>query len=175
MPGLECLKLNDSVINCFRDIGTSFKNVKVLHIARCEIREVQGIQAFKQLEELYVSFNEIDDLFDISFLHKLTVLDFEGNNVAKPEHLNYLRRLEALEDVNFKQNPVKTNDSRKYYDLIEASCPQLVTLDDEDVGQGFFDQKRASVITQKAPQTENDLVLRFANLGLEIDLKPEFD
>ena len=68
MPGLECLKLNDSVINCFRDIGTSFKNVRVLHIARCEIREVQGIQAFKQLEELYISFNEIDDLFDISFL-----------------------------------------------------------------------------------------------------------
>jgi len=151
MPGLECLKLNDSVINCFRDIGTSFKNVKVLHIARCEIREVQGIQAFKQLEELFISFNEIDDLFDISFLQKLTVLDFEGNNVAKPEHLNYLRRLEALEDVNFKQNPVKKNDPRKYFDLVEANCPRLVTLDDEDVCQGFFDRKRASVITQKVP------------------------
>jgi hypothetical protein len=79
-------------------------------------------------------------LFDISFLQKLTVLDFEGNNVGKPEHLNYLRRLEALEDVNFKQNPVKTNDPRKYYDLIEASCPRLVTLDDEHVCQGFFDR-----------------------------------
>ena len=43
MPQLDLLKLNDSVISCFRDIGTSFKNVRVLHIARCEIREVQGI------------------------------------------------------------------------------------------------------------------------------------
>lgn len=46
MPSLEMLKLNDSVIRCFRDIGTSFRNVRVLHMARCEIREVQGIQAF---------------------------------------------------------------------------------------------------------------------------------
>jgi Leucine-rich repeat (LRR) protein len=81
LQSLEYLKLNDSVIRCFRDIGTSFKNVRVLHIARCEIKEVQGIQAFEQLEELYISFNEIDELFDISFLEHLTVLDFEGNNV----------------------------------------------------------------------------------------------
>ncbi len=40
LPSLDLLKLNDSVIRCFRDIGTSFKNVRVLHIARCEIREV---------------------------------------------------------------------------------------------------------------------------------------
>ena len=40
LSSLEFLKLNDSVIGCFRDIGTSFKNVRVLHLARCEIREV---------------------------------------------------------------------------------------------------------------------------------------
>lgn len=47
LQSLELLKLNDSVIRCFRDIGTSFKNVRVLHMARCEIKEVQGIQAFE--------------------------------------------------------------------------------------------------------------------------------
>lgn len=85
LSSLDLLKLNDSVIRCFRDIGTSFRNVRVLHIARCEIKEVQGIQAFEQLEELYISFNDIDDLFDISFLEHLTVLDLEGNNVSKVE------------------------------------------------------------------------------------------
>ena len=50
-------------------------------MARCEIKELQGMQAFEQLEELYISFNEIDDLFDVSFCEHLTVLDFEGNNV----------------------------------------------------------------------------------------------
>jgi len=84
------------MIRCFRDIGTSFKNVRVLHMARCEIRELQGIQAFGQLEELYISFNEIDDLFDISFCEHLTVLDLEGNSIAKEEQLRYLNRLTKL-------------------------------------------------------------------------------
>jgi hypothetical protein len=37
---LEFLKLNDSIISSFRDVGTSFKNVRVLHISRCELKEV---------------------------------------------------------------------------------------------------------------------------------------
>ena len=75
------LKLNDSIIPSFRDIGTSFRNVRVLNIARCELAEVQGIQAFEQLEELYIAYNEVTELFDIGFLEQLSVLDFEGNNV----------------------------------------------------------------------------------------------
>ena len=47
LPSLEYLKLNDSIVRTFRDLGTSFKNVRVLHIARCELKEVQGIQAFE--------------------------------------------------------------------------------------------------------------------------------
>jgi hypothetical protein len=43
LPNLDILKLNDSIVRCFRDIGTSFRNIQVLHIARCEIKEVQGI------------------------------------------------------------------------------------------------------------------------------------
>lgn len=82
LPSLEFLKLNDSIISNFRDIGTSFKNIRVLNIARCELRDINGIQsAFAQLEELYISYNDITELFDIGFLEYLTVLDLEGNNV----------------------------------------------------------------------------------------------
>lgn len=55
--------------------------MRILHLARCELREVQGIQAFEHLEELYLSYNDIDELFDIGFLEHLTVLDLEGNNI----------------------------------------------------------------------------------------------
>lgn len=37
---LEFLRMNDSVIKCFRDIGTSFKFVRILMLARCELKEV---------------------------------------------------------------------------------------------------------------------------------------
>jgi Leucine-rich repeat (LRR) protein len=98
--------MNDSIIKCFRDIGTSFKFVRILHLARCELREVQGISALEQLEELYISYNDIDDLFDIGFLEHLTLLDIEGNNIKSLDQLYYLKRCQNLTDVNLKYNPV---------------------------------------------------------------------
>lgn len=92
LASLEYLKLNDSIIRSFWDIGTSFKNVRILHLARCELKELQGIQAFPQLEELYVGFNDIEELFDVGFCEHLQVLDFEGNNVGSVEQLYYLKR-----------------------------------------------------------------------------------
>jgi Leucine-rich repeat (LRR) protein len=71
LTSLEELKLNDSIISSFSDTGTSFKNVRILHIARCELKEVQGILAFEQLEELYIGYNEINELYDIGFLEHL--------------------------------------------------------------------------------------------------------
>jgi len=37
--------------------------------------------AFEHLEELYISYNFIEELFDIGFLEHLNVLDMEGNNI----------------------------------------------------------------------------------------------
>lgn len=85
MSSLESLRMNDSIIRCFRDIGTSFRFVRILHLARCELIEVQGIQAFINLEELYINYNHIDELFDVGFLEHLRILDFEGNNVKAIE------------------------------------------------------------------------------------------
>ena len=143
LPSLEYLKLNDSIIASFRDVGTSFKNVRVLHIARCELKEVQGIQAFEQLEELYISYNEIDDLFDISFCEHLQILDFEGNNINSIDNLYYLRRLSRLTDLNLKHNAVSKEFS--YHAKIKENVPNLQVLDDEDVGENaeqFFEEKK---------------------------------
>ena len=106
LGSLEYLKMNDSIIKCFRDIGSSFKFVRVLHLARCELREVQGIQAFEYLEELYLSYNDIDDLFDIAFCEHLSVLDLEGNSIKSLDQLYSLKRCPQLTDVNLKYNPV---------------------------------------------------------------------
>ena len=37
---LQELKLNDSTINSLRDIGTTFRNLKVLWISRCNLTEL---------------------------------------------------------------------------------------------------------------------------------------
>jgi hypothetical protein len=40
LSSLESLRMSDSIIKCFRDIGTSFRFVRILHLARCELKEV---------------------------------------------------------------------------------------------------------------------------------------
>ena len=126
---LEYLKMSDSIIKCFRDIGSSFKFVRVLHLARCELREVQGIQAFQHLEELYLGFNEVTELFDIGFLEHLAVLDLEGNCVRSLDQLYYLRRCAQLTDLNLRGNPVQAEVA--YHQRIQEHAPGLTCLDDE--------------------------------------------
>ena len=184
LPSLEYLKLNDSIIGSFRDVGTSFKNVRVLHIARCELKEVQGIQAFEQLEELYISYNEIPDLFDISFCEHLQILDFEANNVSSIDNLYYLRRLSKLTDLNLKHNAVTKEFS--YHAKIKENVPNLQILDDEEVGEdheAFFDGKKqsarrqesklpdSSASSESAMQQAIQVVMeKFKNLGLSQDV-----
>ena len=183
LSSLQDLKLNDSIIRSFRDLGTSFKNLQVLHIARCELKEVQGILAFEQLEELYISFNQIDDLFDIGKLEHLQILDFEGNNVKQIDQLYYLKRLQRLTDVNFKHNPVQKETA--YYSKIKENVPNLQILDDEAVGEdvaSFFDQKQKEQRKLNIAQAQEDeeqaqrfnlkndsIFNRFVQLGLDAD------
>lgn len=35
--------MNDSVISSFRDLGTSFKNVRILYLGRSGLNDIQGI------------------------------------------------------------------------------------------------------------------------------------
>ena len=184
MSSLEFLKLNDSIIPTFRDIGTSFKNVRVLHIGRCELKEVQGIQAFEQLEELYISYNEIDELFDIGFIEHLTVLDLEGNNIKDFDQLYYLKRCRNLTHVNMKYNPVQTGKNTigssgttlaemkcEYYDKMKEFVPMIEELDDEEVDNEFFQRKKVECSEIK-DVNENDksfldlpLVKRIKDIG----------
>lgn len=184
LSSLEFLKLNDSIIPTFRDIGTSFKNVRVLHIGRCELKEVQGIQAFEQLEELYISYNEIDELFDIGFIEHLTVLDLEGNNIKDFDQLYYLKRCRNLTHVNMKYNPVQTGKNTigssgttlaemkcEYYDKMKEFVPMIEELDDEEVDNEFFQRKKVECSEIK-DVNENDksfldlpLVKRIKDIG----------
>lgn len=184
LSSLEFLKLNDSIIPTFRDIGTSFKNVRVLHIGRCELKEVQGIQAFEQLEELYISYNEIDELFDIGFIEHLTVLDLEGNNIKDFDQLYYLKRCRNLTHVNMKYNPVQTGKNTigssgttlmemkcEYYDKMKEFVPMIEELDDEEVDNEFFQRKKVECSEIK-DVNENDklfldlpLIKRIKDIG----------
>ena len=69
-------------------------NVTVLWLNRCSLMEVEGIAALPNLKELYLAFNEIEDISALSALEKLESLDLERyeNNAynTDPRSLTYI-------------------------------------------------------------------------------------
>jgi len=96
------------------------------------------------VEELYISYNEIEDLFDFGFLEKVEVLDLEGNNISSLDQLNSLRRCPNLRHLNLLHNPLENDVA--FYKRIQECCPNLKSLNDEPIGRpDFFEEKTASI------------------------------
>lgn len=83
LPNLRRLKLNDSHLASFRDLGTSLRNLSILWLSRSGISDLDGISVLEHLQELYVSFNDIEDLTPLSLHESLAVLDLEANKVSE--------------------------------------------------------------------------------------------
>ena len=128
LKSLTLLKLNDSVIPSIRDLGTSFKNIKILYLNRWEMKTLAGLSWFEFLKELYISYNDIDDLFDISYWNNLEVLDLEGNNVPTWDNISYLLNWSKLTDLNLSNNPI--SNYQNYQNRVKELLPQLRFLDD---------------------------------------------
>lgn len=56
----------------------------------------------EHLTELYASYNDIQDLYDISYCDKLEVLDLEGNNISTWDNVSYLMGLDHLIEVHLE-------------------------------------------------------------------------
>jgi Leucine-rich repeat (LRR) protein len=74
VPNLQQLKLNNSTLKSFRDLGTSLRNLQCLWLSRSGIVDLDGIGALLALKELYVSFNDISDLTPLAMHDELQVL-----------------------------------------------------------------------------------------------------
>ena len=77
---LQQINLYFCPLNSFRELGTGWPALKILSAYGCTVKDLNGINGFPKLEELYAPFNEIDDISTLSFLnHGIRVLDLEGN------------------------------------------------------------------------------------------------
>lgn len=90
-----------------------------------------GLSSFEFLKELYASYNDIKDLFDISYCYHLEVLDLEGNNVSTWDNISFLMGLDQLTDVNLSWNPV-TKESN-YLNRVKEMLRQVKYIDDVHV------------------------------------------
>lgn len=76
MPLLSELRLErGSNLASFRDLGSSLTNLRVLWLSACGIRHLDGVGALSSLEELYLAFNDVEDLTSIALHDRLEVRD----------------------------------------------------------------------------------------------------
>ena len=105
-PNITELKLKASYVQSLRDIGTSFKNLRILKALKVGLDDLEGITSFPQITELYLAFNPISVLSALIYCDTLEILDLEGCTVNKMSELHHLDTCERLASVNLEGNPV---------------------------------------------------------------------
>lgn len=74
MPGLAELRFErGSTLASFRDLGRSLTNIRVLWASACGVQHLDGVGALAGLEELYLAFNDVEDLTSIAMHERLEV------------------------------------------------------------------------------------------------------
>lgn len=135
LVNLKFLKLNDSFIQSIDDLGSNFKNLKILQINNCKLKELSGIICFEQLEIFEAKNNEISDLIELEMSTSLVKINLENNLIEDEQNIYFLSSLDNLEYINLMGNPIKNYD-KKLKELLpnlKEIDVQKEICDDEDI------------------------------------------
>lgn len=146
---LEILRLSQSTIHSFRDLGCELNNLLVLSASCCGVTDLDGITSLPVLEELYLPFNDVQDCTALAFHDTLQVLDLESNRIADEAELATLGTCPKLTCLTLGGNPIAS--TLHYGRLVSHHIAHLEFLDDqprdaanqhENVGDQIVDQER---------------------------------
>ncbi|XP_029552499.1 leucine-rich repeat-containing protein 56-like isoform X1 [Salmo trutta] len=88
-----------------RDLGTTLSHLQVLWISHYSLADLDGVPS-SSLKELYVAYNRVSDLSQVSMLENLQLLDLEGNDVDDLVQVQYLGLCSQLRTLTVEGNPV---------------------------------------------------------------------
>ncbi|CAK0879275.1 unnamed protein product [Prorocentrum cordatum] len=129
VPSLQELRLNQSSVPSLRDLGTGLSRLRVLWLCRSAVQDLGGISALPSLEELYLSFNDIKELYPLVTHESLQVLDLEGNLVEDFSEVQSLEAVTSLRELNLSLNPL-WKGAGVSRDRVLQALPRLEVLDD---------------------------------------------
>ncbi|KAH3882307.1 uncharacterized protein LOC127882434 isoform X2 [Dreissena polymorpha] len=143
LQNLQQLKVSNSNIPRIRDLGSSLRSLNVLWASRCGLLEMDGISSMCNLRELYLSYNEINDISPVSMLENIEILDVEGNNLDDIIQVQYLSICSKLTNLTLDGNPLCNQptpgeelEDYDYRQAVKKAIPHLQTLDDEVLIEG---------------------------------------
>ena len=137
LPRLERLRFRQSKLCSFRDLGCDLLNLRVLHAARCGVSDFDGVAALPALEELYLSFNDVEDCTALAFQENLMVLDLESNRIADVAQIGELSTCDKLSCLTLLGCPIAS--TKDYRDSIAMALPSLEVLDDNKLNESDGD------------------------------------
>ena len=123
LTNLIYLKLNNSLIQTINDLGTNFKNLKIIQMNNCKLKDLGGLICFEHLEIFEAKNNLISDLIELEMCMSLKKLDLENNLVDNIQNIYFLSSLDGLVYLNLLKNPIQN-----YEEKIKNLLPNLKEL-----------------------------------------------
>ncbi|MCQ2817174.1 MAG: hypothetical protein MJ252_07905 [archaeon] len=105
MPSLINLNLSGSVILSFDELGISLKNLEILNLSNCQLKYLTGIICFEYLKELDISYNQIQDIFELDMCTSIQILKINNNKISDEDNFVILQTLPALKELYISNNP----------------------------------------------------------------------
>ncbi|XP_064403963.1 dynein axonemal light chain 1-like isoform X2 [Halichondria panicea] len=111
LANCETLSLSSNCIEKISNLN-GLKNLVTLSLGRNLIKNITGLEAVADtLQQLWISYNNIEKLKGITVLAKLKVLYMSNNNVKEWSEFQKLGELQNLEDLVFVGNPLEEKHS----------------------------------------------------------------
>ena len=138
LSNLIYLKLNNSLIQGINDLGTNFKNLRVVQMNNCKLKDLGGLICFEHLEVFEAKNNLISDLIELEMCMSLKKLDLENNLVDNIQNIYFLSSLDGLIYLNLLKNPIQN-----YEDKIKNLLPNLKELNvpNNDLCDDYYNSK----------------------------------
>ena len=128
-------KLSLSTNNIEKIQFLKFKNLRILSLGRNNIKRIGGLEEVSAtLEELWLSYNQIEKLEGLSSLAKLVTLYMSNNKIRSWDEVSKLAQLPELKNILLVGNPLYGDKSVDNYKEINAPLvvkriPQIENVD----------------------------------------------
>lgn len=144
--------------------AADIEEIDCIRLINCGIKEIDNLELFHHINELYLSNNQITSLENLSILFKLKILDVSYNNITSEGLRKSIARLpKSLISINLTGNPC-VNDEEGLMALQDAIPEVIIAIDieNEEVEESsnnkragkLFDEKENESPSQR--ETENN-------------------
>ena len=172
------MKLNDSFIQSIDDLGSNFKNLKILQINNCKLKDLSGIICFEQFEIFETKNNEISDLIELEMSTTIVKLNLENNLIENEQNIYFLSSMDNLVYINLLGNPIKNYENKlkellpnlKEIDVQKDICDEIDIYDDDIKSFNNTGLKLSSSIKKEEPK-ETINITESTKLSTSTDLK----